>query len=65
MITTWSHPPDNEPAIAKFKRYTSPGSEQIPAELFQVLGDTLVSVIQKILTDIRNKKQLPDHFTKW
>jgi hypothetical protein len=37
-----------EIAIAKLKKYKSPGSDQLPAELIQVGGETLLSVIHKI-----------------
>jgi hypothetical protein len=36
-----------EMSIAKMKKYESPGSDQIPAELIQAGGETLVSVMQK------------------
>jgi hypothetical protein len=35
-------------SIAKLKKYKSPGSDQIPAELIQAGGETLVSVIHKL-----------------
>jgi hypothetical protein len=34
-----------ETAIAKLKRYKSPGSDQIMGELFQAGGETLLSQI--------------------
>jgi hypothetical protein len=37
-----------EIAIAKLKKYKSPGSDQIPAELIQAGGKMLLSVTQKI-----------------
>jgi hypothetical protein len=39
-------------AIAKLKRYKSPGSDQIPAELYQAGREILVSVIHKLITSI-------------
>jgi hypothetical protein len=36
-----------EVSIAKLKKYESPGSDQIPAELYPAGGETLVSVIHK------------------
>jgi hypothetical protein len=42
-----------EIAIAKMKKYESPGSDEIPAELIQGGGETLVSVIHKL---IRSRK---------
>jgi hypothetical protein len=36
-------------AIAKLKKYKSPVGVQIPAELIQVVGETLQSEIQKLI----------------
>jgi hypothetical protein len=49
-----------EISIAKLKKYKSPSSEQIPAELYQAAGETLVSVIHKLINSIWNKKELSD-----
>jgi hypothetical protein len=49
-----------EIAIAKLKKYNSPASDQIPVELIQAGGKTLVSVIHKLITSFRNKEELPD-----
>jgi hypothetical protein len=49
-----------EISIAKLKKYKSPGSNQIPAELYQAGGETLVSVIHKHITSIWNKEEIPD-----
>jgi hypothetical protein len=49
-----------EIAIAKLKRYKSPGSDQIPAELIQAGGETLMSEIHKLINSIWNKEELPD-----
>jgi hypothetical protein len=38
--------------IAKLKKYKSPGSDQIPAELYQAGDETLMSVIHKLITSI-------------
>jgi hypothetical protein len=43
---------DVEIAIAKLKKYKSSSSDQIPAELYQAGGETLVSVIHKLITSI-------------
>jgi hypothetical protein len=43
-----------EISIAKLKKYKSPLSDQIPAELYQVGVETLVSVIHKPITSIWN-----------
>jgi hypothetical protein len=47
-------------ATTKLKKYKSPGSDQIPAELYQAGGEILVSVIPKLITSIWNKEELPD-----
>jgi hypothetical protein len=49
-----------EISISKLKKYKSPGSDQIPAELNQAGGETLVSVIHKLITSIWNKEEMPD-----
>jgi hypothetical protein len=49
-----------EIAIAKLKKYKSPGSEQIPAELIQAEGEILLSAIHKLFNSIWNKKELPN-----
>ncbi|PNF20265.1 hypothetical protein B7P43_G15396 [Cryptotermes secundus] len=41
-----------ESAFAKLKRYKSPGSDQIPAELIQATGEILHSKIQKLIISI-------------
>jgi hypothetical protein len=49
-----------EIAIAKFKKYKSPGSDQIPAELIQARGEILLSAIHKLINSVWNKEELPD-----
>jgi hypothetical protein len=49
-----------EIAIAKLKKYKSPGSDQIPAELIQAGGETLQSEIHKLINSIWSEKELPD-----
>jgi hypothetical protein len=49
-----------EIAIAKFKEYKPPGSDQIPAELVQAGGETLLSEIHKLINSVWYKKELPD-----
>jgi hypothetical protein len=49
-----------EISIAKLKKYKSPGNDQIPAALYQAGGETLVSVIHKLITSIWNKEEMPD-----
>jgi hypothetical protein len=48
-----------EVAIGKLERYKSPGVDQIPAELFQVGGETLRLEIHKLIKLIWNKEELP------
>jgi uncharacterized protein YaaR (DUF327 family) len=43
-----------------FRKYKSPGSDQIPAELSQAGGETLLSMIHKLINSIWNKEELPD-----
>jgi hypothetical protein len=47
--------PEVEIAIAKLEMYKSPGSDQNLIELYQAGGETLVSVIHKLITSIWNK----------
>jgi hypothetical protein len=47
---------------AKLKKYKAPGSDQIPVELYQAGGETLVSVIHKLITSIWNKEEMPDQW---
>jgi hypothetical protein len=49
-------------AIEKLKKYKSPGSDQIPAELIQAGGEMLLSAIHKLITSIWNKEELPDQW---
>ncbi|PNF29495.1 hypothetical protein B7P43_G04553 [Cryptotermes secundus] len=51
-----------ESAIAKLKRYKSPGSDQIPAELIQAGGEILRSKIHNLITSIWHKEKLPDQW---
>jgi hypothetical protein len=54
-----------EADIAKLKRYKTPGSDQIPAELIQAGGDILHSNIHKRITFIWNKEKLPDRWKEY
>jgi hypothetical protein len=47
-----------EIAISELKKYKSPGSDQIPAELIQEGGETLLSQIYKVICSIWNKVEL-------
>jgi hypothetical protein len=51
-----------EISIAELKKYKSPGSGQIPAELYQAGGETLASVIHKPITSVWNKEEMPDQW---
>jgi hypothetical protein len=51
-----------EIAIAKLKKYKSPGSDQIPSELIQAGGETLLSEIHKLINSVWNKEELPDQW---
>jgi hypothetical protein len=51
-----------EIVIEKLKKYKSPSSDQIPAELIQTGGETLLSVIHKLINSVWNKEELPDHW---
>jgi hypothetical protein len=46
-----------EIAIAKLKKYKSPGSDQIPAELIQAGGEMLLCAVHKFITSIWNKEE--------
>jgi hypothetical protein len=51
-----------ETAIAKLKKYKSPGSDQISAELIQAGGEILLSAIHKLINPVWNKEELPDRW---
>jgi hypothetical protein len=51
-----------EIAIARLKKYKSPGSDQIPAELIPVGGKILLSAFHKLINSIWNKEELPDQW---
>jgi hypothetical protein len=53
-----------EIAIAKLKKFKSPGSNQIPAEPIQAGDETLLSTIHKHINSIWNKGELPDQWKK-
>jgi hypothetical protein len=46
----------------KFGKYLWPGSNQISSELFQTLGEILVSAIHKHIHSIWNMKELPEQW---
>jgi hypothetical protein len=47
-----SVPFEVEIAIEKWKKYKSPGNDQIPAELIQAGGETLLSVFHKLINSV-------------
>jgi hypothetical protein len=47
-------------AIGKLSSYEYPGFDQIPAELVQAGGETLLSEIHKLSKFMRNKEDLPN-----
>jgi hypothetical protein len=51
---------EDEIAIAKLKKYKSPGSDQIPAVLNHAGGEMLLSEIQKFINSVWNKEKIPD-----
>jgi hypothetical protein len=51
-----------EIAIAKLKKYKSPGSDEFPAELIQAGGEMLLSAIHKLVNSIWNKEELPNQW---
>jgi hypothetical protein len=54
-----------EIAIAKFKKYKSPGSHEIPAELIQSGDEILMSTIQKLINSVSHKEELPDQWKEF
>jgi hypothetical protein len=50
-----------EVAIGKPKSYESPGFDQIPAQLIQAGGETLLSEIHKLIKLIWSKEELLHH----
>jgi hypothetical protein len=52
---------EDEIAVAKLKKYKSPGSDQILAELIQAGGKMLLSAIHTLINSVWNKEELPDH----
>jgi hypothetical protein len=51
-----------EIAIAKLKKYKSPGSDQIPAELIQAGGEILLSAIHELINFVWNKEEFPNQW---
>jgi hypothetical protein len=55
-------PSESEIAIAKLKKYKSPGTDQILAELIQAGGESLQSKIHELINCIWNKEELPEQW---
>jgi hypothetical protein len=51
-----------EMAVEKLKRYKSPGTDQIPAEVIQAGSRTMHSEILKLINSLWNKKELPEQW---
>jgi hypothetical protein len=51
-----------EIAIAKLKKYKSPGSDEIPPELIQAGSETLLSAIHRLINSIWSKEELSDQW---
>jgi hypothetical protein len=58
-------PLEPEIAISKLKKYKLPGSDQIPLKLIKVRGETLLSVMYKLIHSILNEKELPDQWKEF
>jgi hypothetical protein len=50
--------------ISKSKKYKSPGTNQIEAELIQAGSEILPSAIHKLINSIWNKEELPDQWNE-
>jgi hypothetical protein len=48
-----------EIAVVKLKKYKSPFSDHIPAELIQAAGEILLSVIHKLINSSGKMEELP------
>jgi hypothetical protein len=48
--------------LQSLKKYKSPGSDQILAELIPAGGEALCSEIHKLINPIWHKEELPDHW---
>jgi hypothetical protein len=51
-----------EIAIAKLKKYKSPGTDEIQAEVIQAGGEILLSAIHRVNHSVWYKKELPDQW---
>jgi hypothetical protein len=65
-------PSEDESATEKLRKYKSPDMKQIPAQLIQAGGETLLPEIHKLINSIWSKENLPEqwkqsllyHFTR-
>jgi hypothetical protein len=57
-------PLEVEIAIVTFKNCNPPGSDQVPTELIQAVGETVWSEIHKLVNSIWNNEELPDQRKK-
>jgi hypothetical protein len=57
MLSTYEYIQLN--CYCKVEKVKSPGSEQIPTELIQARGETLLFAIHKLINSIWNKEELP------
>jgi hypothetical protein len=55
---------EDEIAIAKLKKYKSPGGDQILTELIQAAGEILLSALHKLINSICKKGELPSQWKK-
>jgi hypothetical protein len=55
-------PVEVEIAIAKLKRFKSPGNDQILVELIQAGGEISCSKIHKLINSIWSREELPDQW---
>jgi sorting nexin-29 len=53
-----------EIVIAKLKKYKSPDSDEILAELIQAGGEMLLSAIHKLINSVWNEEELPDQWNE-
>jgi hypothetical protein len=49
-------------AVETLRRFKSPGTDQIPAEVIHVGGSTLLSEIHKLINYFSNKEELPQQW---
>jgi hypothetical protein len=59
------NPFEIEIVIAKFKKYKSPGGDQIRAEQIHTGGEILPSEIHKVINSIWSKEELPDQWKEY